>query len=33
MSKLFYKGMVEDIQSEKCTDAKIEALLPLTFCL
>lgn len=27
MSKLFYKGMVEDIQSEKCTDAEIEALL------
>lgn len=27
MNKLFYKGMVEDIQNEKCTDAEIEALL------
>jgi len=27
MSKLFYKGMIEDIQNEKCTDAEIEALL------
>lgn len=27
MSKLFYKAMIEDIQNEKCTDAKIEALL------
>jgi len=27
MSKLFYKAMIEDIQSEKCTDSEIEALL------
>ncbi len=27
MSKLFYKGMIEDIQNDKCTDAELEALI------
>ncbi len=27
MSKIFYKAMIEDVRTEKCNDAELEALL------
>jgi len=27
MGKLIYKGMIEDIQNDKCTDAELEGLI------
>lgn len=29
MSKLFYKAMIEDVRSDKCSDAEIEVLLDI----
>jgi len=33
MSKIFYKGMIEDVQNDKCTDVEIGFISHISFVI